>query len=686
MKCVNVPLTVNDSQNSMMLRKKISTASSIIKISITLLIAINLVFSLKAALAYGGENDEKTNHLKELIKTAETFYYSSAYDSTIIYADSAVNIAVAGNETPSMARALYFRGVSNFRKTSYAEAIVDLQQSLAIFEANNDSVRMGVGLTGLGVVFEAMSLFEESIKHHNMALQIWLNLNDRSEVVVSLFNISVVLLNSKTNIEEASNHLNRLETEYRDIVIQDRILSNVYNMKSIIMANQNQTDSAIFYSLAAYDHSLEENNDRSKMYLTNNLAKFYLTKGDLQNAEKASLESLALRKKLQSVQDIAYGKLQLAHIYIKRNNLVEAHTLLNECHLLADQIDNVQIKIEMLGLQAEWHERMNNYDEAFRTYKKHTALKDSVFSLESLKQINWMRSLGQEALLSYENELLIAQRDFEKMLAQKEKARRNLMLLFTGFAFIILVLVTLRYIEKGRLNKKLEASEQKLINLNHAKDKFFGILSHDLRSPLMAFESLSNRMTKPDAKKNAELAQQMNHYAKQLINLLNNLLLWSKNEQGLLTLKPQAILLDQIIEESVALFKPIASAKGIQLQWGTTTEIMVFADKESLQTILRNLLNNAVKFTAAGIVSISCKALQHQVLVNITDTGIGMDEQQLYSLYKLAANHHSGLGLLLCKELAEKNGIGFTIESKKDKGTSIKLIIPIFVHHEDRAH
>ncbi len=653
-----------------------------VNVGISLAIAITMFFPLKAAFAF--KNDKEAEQLIRLLKAAETLFYSSAYDSAIIYADSAVNIAMSINETKQKARALYFRGVSQFRKTMYAEAIADLQQSFSLFEANNDSIRMGVGLTGLGVVFEAMSLFEESISHHNRALEIWLNLEDRSEVVVSLFNISVVLLNSNTNIEEASKHLLRLETEYRDIVMQDKLLSNVYNMKSQIMERQQKPDSALFYSHAAYDLSLEEKNDRSRMYITNNLARFYLKKGDLETAAKISLESLALREKLQSVQDIAYGKLQLAQIYIQKNELAKARTLLNDCHLLADQIDNAQIKIETLGLEAEWHAVMDNYTEAYTTYKNYTALKDSVFSLERLKQINWMRSVGQEALLSYENELLIAQRDFEKIRAQKERARRNLMLLFTGFAIVILVLVIIRYIEKGRLNKKLEASEKQLRSLNNDKDKFFGILSHDLRNPLMAFESLSNRLTKPGMGNNAELAQQMNNYAKQLINLLNNLLLWSKNEQGLVAFEPQAILIDQIIEEAIELYKPIAIAKNIELHSHCPNDILVFADKESLQTIIRNLLNNAVKFTDSGEVNINCIVERHQVSVSISDTGKGLDEQQLNSLFKLATKHHSGLGLLLCKELAEKNGIILTIESEKNKGSCAKLIIPIFVHHEDR--
>jgi len=375
----------------------------------------------------------------------------------------------------------------------------------------------------------------------------------------------------------------------------------------------------------------------------------------------------------------------LAGILIKKNELEKADVLIQDCIHLAEQLENVEIKIEVNALKSAFFEAKGDYKSAMDAYKVYVALKDSSFTLEKLKQINWMRSLGQEVLLSHENELLTKQRDHEKMLKQKAIARRNLMLLFIIFAVVILVLIYIRYVEKGKLNKRLAASEAELKKLNHAKDRFFGILSHDLRNPLMAFESLSNHMTKSDAADFRALAFQMNTYAKQLINLLNNLLSWSKNEQNLLVLKPQAILLEMLIDDIMGLYKPIATAKNIEIFTECPPDLMVFTDKETLQTILRNLINNAVKFTDSGSVSINCATEEQLISVSVIDTGIGMDEQQMSGLFDLGNKHHSGLGLLLCKELADRSSITLTIESQNNKGTIVKLLIPKFVPYEDRS-
>lgn len=621
--------------------------------------------------------------IENLNELSLSFYYSNSFDSAFRFADSALSLAQSIGNTHQFARALFFRGLSLYRKNQHTQAILDLEKCLHIFEAHNDSVRIGLTANSLGVIYQSMSLHDASINYFNKALAIWLGLKDREETAVALFNVGSILIASMNNFGEANGYLQKLLGEYSDIAEQKQFLSNIYNAKSLVKENFNQSDSAIYYALKAYEISFRENNLMARMYTTYNLANFYQKKNNYTLAKKYSLESLDLRKQMNSAFDIAFGKFQLAEILIKNHDLEEGNNLVDECIEMAEHLDNVEIKIGVNRLISTFYEAKGDYKSAMDAYKVYVALKDSAFTMEKAKHINLIRSLGQEMILSQENELLTKQRDYEKALKQKAVTRQYLILLVTILVLMILVVLIIRFIEKGKLNKRLKASEAQLKKLNHEKNLFFGTLSHDLRSPLMAFESLTNRMAKSDVTDYRELASQMNSYAKELINLLNNVLSWSKIELGILVPAPIAILLEPLIENSVRLYAPVASAKNVEISVNCPENLMVFTDKESLNTILRNLINNAVKFTENGKVYIDCSTDETMVSLSVTDTGIGMSEKQLDSLFDFSKKHHSGLGLTLCKELATKCGMDFTIESRLNKGTTAKLLIPKFVLYED---
>ena len=245
----------------------------------------------------------------------------------------------------------------------------------------------------------------------------------------------------------------------------------------------------------------------------------------------------------------------------------------------------------------------------------------------------------------------------------------------------------------ARVSTHLEICWQKreLKRLNSEKDKFFSIIAHDLRSPLAGLMTLAEIMAdesksfSPDLKK--EMMQDLSNTARNTYNLLTNLLEWSRMQRGYIEYNPQIIELKDLIAENFSIATDLASNKSIALINDIPDEVGVFADFNMLQTIMRNLTSNAIKFTPKnGNVTISVSPAENKsVVITVKDTGIGMNPNLLENLFQMGENIRrqgtdgepsTGLGLILCKEFIEKHGGKIWAESEVNKGSVFYFTLP----------
>lgn len=237
---------------------------------------------------------------------------------------------------------------------------------------------------------------------------------------------------------------------------------------------------------------------------------------------------------------------------------------------------------------------------------------------------------------------------------------------------------------------EIKLKNEELSRLNTEKDKFFSIIAHDLRSPFNGFLGLTEMMAEElsdlkldDVKK---LAINMRDSAFNLFQLLENLLQWSQIHQGLITLYPEKLNLLHISNESLSIINEPAKFKEIIIINNIQTETEVFADRNILLSIFRNLVSNAVKFTNKdGKIILESKINKdNNVEISITDTGIGMPQNMVDNLFILNVKTNrpgtdgelsTGLGLILCKEFVEKHGGTISIKSKEGKGSTFSFML-----------
>ncbi|MDY0279405.1 MAG: HAMP domain-containing sensor histidine kinase [Salinivirgaceae bacterium] len=237
---------------------------------------------------------------------------------------------------------------------------------------------------------------------------------------------------------------------------------------------------------------------------------------------------------------------------------------------------------------------------------------------------------------------------------------------------------------------EIETHRKLLHETNASKDRFFTILAHDLKNPIAGFLGLTEVMAEsmadlsPDEQQH--FAELLHNSSKQLYNLLENLLQWARSQTGALKISPKNTDLKHIVDSVITQSSMNARIKEIKFT-KSIPDISVFADENTLTTIFRNIISNAIKFSHNNsTIDISVTENEKVAIIIVTDHGIGISVEDLEKLFKIDQNptrigtakeKGTGLGLILCKEFAELNKGTIKVESTLGKGSSFTLTIPI---------
>ncbi len=246
-----------------------------------------------------------------------------------------------------------------------------------------------------------------------------------------------------------------------------------------------------------------------------------------------------------------------------------------------------------------------------------------------------------------------------------------------------------REIEKQK--EELERQRHELSELNATKDKFFSIIAHDLRSPITTLVSLSDIIrTELDyltPEQKTDVLSSLYDLSKNYLKLLDNLLQWSRMQTGRLDAEPVPFNLVEMITDVITIYHTTATEKQISLDWNPEGPVFVLADMNMVRTILRNLISNALKYSfPMGAVVVHVDRGDSLATVTVRDNGTGMVPDMVDRLFHIdqtfstkgtANEKGTGLGLILCKEFAEKNGGNLKVESESGKGSSFSFTLPL---------
>jgi len=238
--------------------------------------------------------------------------------------------------------------------------------------------------------------------------------------------------------------------------------------------------------------------------------------------------------------------------------------------------------------------------------------------------------------------------------------------------------------------REIQQKNDQLKDLNSTKDKLFSIISHDLRSPFNAIlgfqDLLLNSYAEFSDTERLNMIRQVYSTTNQAYHLVENLLNWARIQTNNIHHHPVKFNLGKVVLEKLDLYRDIAEAKGISFNYQLPEELVAFADINLLDTTLRNLINNAIKFTPrGGFILIKASQELDIIKISVIDSGTGMTREQIETLFNIEKTHSidgtngekgSGLGLVLCKEFVEINKGSISVESQVGKGSIISFTIP----------
>jgi PAS domain S-box-containing protein len=250
--------------------------------------------------------------------------------------------------------------------------------------------------------------------------------------------------------------------------------------------------------------------------------------------------------------------------------------------------------------------------------------------------------------------------------------------------------VTRDITDRKKIEEVINLKNEELVKINAEKDKFFSIIAHDLKTPFNAISGFSELLIEKVREKDSgginKYADIILQSSRRGIDLLMNLMEWSQSKTGGMEFKPGNFEMENLINKVVLLFADIARQKSITISKPALHSLTVYADKNMISTVMRNLISNALKFTRpGGKISIAVEGKQNQIHVKVSDNGIGIEKNSLEKLFRIDENFSTpgtlnekgtGLGLILCKEFVEKNGGKIWVESTPGKGSDFYFTIP----------
>jgi PAS domain S-box-containing protein len=246
--------------------------------------------------------------------------------------------------------------------------------------------------------------------------------------------------------------------------------------------------------------------------------------------------------------------------------------------------------------------------------------------------------------------------------------------------------------EQKLVKDVIKNSEARLLELNATKDKFFSIIAHDLKSPFNNIVVLSNLLVEQIQNNEnegiGEYAGLIQTSSQQAMSLLVNLLDWSRTQTGRLVCSPEYVDIVSLIHEVLESLNETARQKSINLELELPRNLLAYADKAMLSTVIRNLVSNALKFTnPGGLVVVKAKRSQTEFKITVSDNGVGIRPDDIKKLFRIEESistkgtrneKGTGLGLILCNEFVEKHGGAMHVRSEPGKGSSFSFTIPNF--------
>lgn len=513
-----------------------------------------------------------------------------------------------------------------------------------------------------------------------------------------------------------------------DTAGKGRVLMNI----GAIHVEEEQAQMAIDRFKEAYQLGIKTTDSVLMARSLNNMAYGYVMSGDLTTAHEKASQAFAIAQELDNIYLTGFSLRTLADIFLKKNEVRKAEQHLNDALRAAGRANNNFLKLTVAHRLGKLHLSQNRPDKAIDVLESHIPIGEEFGYLDELDKLYklvadayavtgpltkafayqskyvavhdslYRKKRSEETSLMqwrFDREMQQAKIDLltkEALLKEQELHSQKLWRYFyMGFASLLIILAFILFYEnriKSRAKRELELKNAEvnvqalqLKSLNQTKDKLLSIISHDLRSPVASLKALMELLVTTDLSQEqfTDISRSLKKNVDTVYEDLDNVLAWAQTQLKGIQSHAETIDVANLVDDQIRLYDETARTKGVKLVKDTPETAFIYADKNHVRIILRNLIANAIKFNRpGGAITISAKEQGAHTVVSVADSGVGMGTEDLARLFdphthftKRGTSNEKGmgLGLLLVKEFVENNGGKIWVTSELGKGTTFSF-------------
>jgi len=610
------------------------------------------IFSLLVVLFTGIRNltaQEDTSKVRHLIKLSNE---NKSLEESSRVIEEAITIARKIKFFQGEADALNRKGRIYLRLGEYQIALKSFWEELYLREnyPNWQGSSVANVYAYIGESYRAIGSYDLSEEYLNKSLQLAQKKNSEIEIAYAYNRLASVYHEISYRRPDTTYSFKAVEFANKslDIYKKYNITANIINNYNIIGAANNflgRYSESVKYLFIALDYSKKDTMFPDKSNIYNNIASVYNAMKEYDSAIYYAVLSYEDSKKSGIKVYLIGAARQLTTAYAKKGDYKNAFKYLEEASNINSELFDERKTSEIYGLQKEHELDINTRVEELKTTRL-KILGTAVFAVILLIGIGMY--LRHRQLVSVNSKL-----------------------------------------EKN--NQLISAQKEELAKSNADKDKFISILSHDIRNPLNGIlgftDILENDYDSIEETERKEFIGYLNASANSLYNLVDRVLLWSRLQRGNFKISKERVNLKEVASVVSGLLKPNAIKKGIILENNILEDLYTETDRNVLDTVIRNLIDNAVKFTnAGGKVILDSELRNGKIIVSIKDNGVGIDKNDIDKLFgidnkistKGTANEEgTGLGLTLCRDMLLLIGSDLKVESEKEKGSRFYFELPL---------
>ncbi|OQX77722.1 MAG: hypothetical protein B6D61_06740 [Bacteroidetes bacterium 4484_249] len=611
------------------------------------------------------------------------YFHKGEFDSALFYFNKALIQFKDLKDIKKIIDLHNYIGVTLYIHGKFNPAIAIFEKGLHMSDSINNLEMIADFANKLGACYEELGFYTKSVKILVRALEASRSSNDKQGEAHILNNIGILFQNLK-NYEKASDYYHKAQQIFSDLN-DPQGLSDIQNNFGDLFYLEENYQKAIEYFKNALEYSKELEDDYGVALILNNIGGCYTMLQNFELAGEYLEKALKLAEQINYHEIIASGLANLGNIQMEKRNYASAIDFGERSLKEAKNISAISDEIVAYELLYKSYSALNRFDKAFEYLNNYQQLTDSINLVEQNNQIHEIEAKYELEKKEQEIEILKREKEVERLL---QKYLLGVIIIGT----LLIIALLFLYFNIRRTKKVLEKSENELKLANNTKERILSIIGHDMLSPIAANKEITDLIIK---EKNNLSIQDIIKFLTPLKPVLDttyymaeNLLFWGRLQRKKISFKPVVGPLKPIIDSCFSLFEFHANSKAITFQFEGDDTIQAFFDTDQITIVIRNLISNAVKFSGKkGVVSVSLISKNNHAIITVSDTGIGIPEDDLATLFDFNSKHESrfgtnnekgtGLGLVIIKDFVNKNNGIVWVESKEKKGSKFSFTLPL---------